>query len=164
MYNRRVSKSDPRLEACGDVDELNAALGLARAVASQPLLRDRLAGVQKDLILLMGELSICPEDLPRYIQDGFRIVSAEMTAQLDSWARLLESETPPFKGFVTPGRNLRSATLDTARTVCRRAERRVCALHESGQLANGEIIVFLNRLSDVLWLLARSAEGTEPAP
>jgi cob(I)alamin adenosyltransferase len=159
MYNRRLSKADPRIEACGSVDELNAALGMARAASAQPLLRQRLAGVQKDLVLLMGELAICPQDLARYVKDGFSVVTPEMTANLERWALELESQLPPFKGFAIAGQNLASATLDAARTVCRRAERRVCTLQESGQLANGQIIVFLNRLSDTLWLLARSAEG-----
>ena len=159
MYNRRVAKCHPRVEACGAVDELNAALGLARASARHPFVNDRLLAMQKALVTLMGELATQPDDLPRYDRDGFAVVAPEMTAQLDRMVGEIEPQTASRKDWATPGANLSSATLDLARTTCRRAERRVCALQEINQLRNGEILVFLNRLSDALWLLARWAEG-----
>jgi len=158
MYNRRVSKCHPRVEAYGAVDELNAALGLARASAPSPSQNSRLEGIQKDLVILMGELATQAEDLPRYIKDGFSVVTGDLTAKLDLIVREIEARKVSFKGWATPGANLAAATLDVARTACRRAERRVCALHEAGQLQNVEIIVYLNRLSDALWLMAREAE------
>jgi cob(I)alamin adenosyltransferase len=154
MYNRRVSKCHPRVEAYGAVDELNAALGLARASAAN----SRLEGIQKDLVILMGELATQAEDLPRYAKDGFSVVTGELTAKLDLIVGEIEAQKVSFKDWATPGANLAAATLDVARTACRRAERRVCALHEAGQLHNMEIIVYLNRLSDALWLMARAAE------
>ncbi len=159
MYNRRVAKSHPRVEAYGVVDELNAAVGLARASAQHDFVRQNLLAVQKDLIVLMGELATAVEDLPRFIADGYSPVTAEMTARLDGVTREIESSGVAFKGWATPGETLPAATLDVARTICRRAERRVCALHESRQLKNPEVIVYLNRLSDLLWLLARWAEA-----
>ena len=81
-----------------------------------------------------------------------------MTAKLDQLAGQIESQNISFKGWATPGATLGSAALDVARTSCRRAERRVCALHEAGQLQNSDIIIYLNRLSDALWLLARWVE------
>jgi len=158
MYNRRVSKCHPRVEAYGAVDELNAALGLARASAPDPAQNARLASIQKDLVLVMGELATQIEDLPRYVKDGYAVVTGELTAKLDLMVREIEARKISFSGWATPGANLAAATLDVARTACRRAERRVCALQEAGQLPNGEIIVYLNRLSDALWLLAREAE------
>jgi cob(I)alamin adenosyltransferase len=158
MYNRRVSKCHARVEAYGAVDELNAALGLARASAPNPALNSRLEGIQKDLVILMGELATQVEDLPRYVKDGFSVVTGDLTAKLDLIAHEIEAQKVSFRGWATPGANLAAATLDVARTTCRRAERRVCALHETGQLQNGEIIVYLNRLADVLWLMARQAE------
>jgi cob(I)alamin adenosyltransferase len=163
MYNRRVSKCHPRVEAYGAVDELNAALGLARASAPNPAQNSRLEGIQKDLVILMGELATQVEDLPRYIKDGFAVVAGELTAKLDIMVREIEARNISFHGWATPGANLAAAALDVARTTCRRAERRVCALQESGQLQNGEIIIYLNRLSDALWLMAREAESTGPA-
>src|SRR5436305_12652251 len=73
MYNRRVSKSHPRVEAYGAVDEINAAIGLARATAEHDFVRENLFAIQKDLVILMGELATLPEDLPRYVKDGFTL-------------------------------------------------------------------------------------------
>jgi cob(I)alamin adenosyltransferase len=160
MYNRRVSKCHPRVEAYGAVDELNAALGLARASSAQAAQNSRLEGIQKDLVILMGELATQAEDLPRYVKDGYSVVTGDLTARLDFIVKEIEAQKVSFKGWATPGANLAAATLDVARTACRRAERRVCALQEAGQLQNGEIIVYLNRLSDALWLMARQAEQT----
>ena len=158
MYGRRVSKNHPRVEACGAVDELNAALGLARATATDEFVVRNLPAIQKDLIVLMGELGVLPEDLPRYVRDGYSLVTPAMTAPLDTLVKEIESQNVTFKGWATPGATLHSAALDVARTVCRRAERRVCALKEFGGLVNAEIVIYLNRLSDLLWLFARWVE------
>jgi cob(I)alamin adenosyltransferase len=158
MYNRRVPKCHARVEAGGSVDELNAAIGLARATAEQEFVRSHLLAVQKDLVVLMGELATLAEDLPRYLKDGFKLVTAEMTVKLDELVKHIESQSISFKGWATPGATVNAAALDVARTACRRAERRLCALQEAKQLENPEIIIYLNRLSDALWLLARWVE------
>lgn len=158
MYGRRVCKCHPRVEAYGCVDELNAALGLARAAAEHDFVRRNLLLIQKDLVILMGELATAVEDLPRYVKDGFSLVTSQMTHKLDSLVGEIETGKGSFKGWATPGDNPASAALDLARTVCRRAERRVCALQQTDQQHNSEIIVYLNRLADLLWLLARWAE------
>jgi cob(I)alamin adenosyltransferase len=158
MYNRRVPKNHPRVEAYGTVDELNAALGLARATAEHDFVRENILVVQKDLIVLMGELCVQPEDLNRYVADGYFLVTAEMTAKLDALVKEIEAQNISFKGWATPGNSTGSAALDVARTVCRRAERRVCELKFTGELRNQEIILYLNRLSDLLWLFARWTE------
>ena len=161
MYNRRVPKSHPRVEAYGSVDELNAAIGLARASAREVFVRDHLLAIQGDLVILMGELATLPEDLPRYIKDGYKLVTGELTAKLDRLVQAIESQEVSFKGWATPGATVNSAALDVARTACRRAERRACALQEAQQLENAEIIRYINRLSDALWLLARWVETQE---
>jgi cob(I)alamin adenosyltransferase len=158
MYNRRVSKCHPRVEAYGCVDELNAALGLVRATAQQDFVRDNIGVVQKDLIVLMGELATAVDDLPRYVSDGFSLVTTDSTAKLDKLTQELEAQNISYHGWAMPGASVHSAALDLARTTCRRAERRVCALQEAGQLQNSEIIVYLNRLADLLWLFARWVE------
>ena len=158
MYNRRVSKSDPRVAAYGCVDELNAALGLARAFASNGEVRGQVLAIQKDLVVVMGELATQPDDLARYVADGFQQVSKEMVQKLDRMAAELEGRGMVFKGWVMPGKTPAGAGLDLARTTCRRAERHACSLQAGGQLGNPEIIVFLNRLADVLWLMARWEE------
>jgi len=157
MYGRRVPKHHPRVEAYGAVDELNAALGLARATADQDLVRENLLRIQNDLIALMGELATAPEDLPRYLKDGFVQLTPDKTTKLDDLVAQIEPKIS-LKDWAMPGDTLHGAALDSARVTCRRAERRVCALQEAGQLGNPEIIIYLNRLADLLWLLARWVE------
>jgi cob(I)alamin adenosyltransferase len=158
MYGRRVSKCHPRVEAYGCVDELNAALGLARATAEHEFICEHLLVFQKDLVTLMGELATAVEDLPRYVKDGYTLVTSQLTHKLDAVVKEIEAQSVSFKGWATPGATTNSAALDVARTVCRRAERRVCALQEADQLQNSEIIIYLNRLADLLWLMARWVE------
>ena len=163
MFGRRVAKNHPRVEAYGTVDELNAALGLARATAEHDFVRTNLVAIQKDLVILMGELAVANEDLERYVKGGFLLVTPAMTAKLDALVKEIESQNISFQGWATPGATQNSAALDVARTVCRRAERRVCDLQTAGEMKNDELIIFLNRLSDLLWLFARWAE-TKSAP
>jgi cob(I)alamin adenosyltransferase len=158
MFNRPVSKCDPRVEAFGSVDELSAALGLARASTSQDFVGEKLVLIQQDLITLMGELATAEADLARFDQGGFKRLKSDATVRLEHWVAELESQSHKFKGWALPGANVSSATLEVARTTCRRAERRICALREAGQPSNAEILMYLNRLGDLLWLLARWAE------
>jgi cob(I)alamin adenosyltransferase len=159
MYGRRVMKCHGRVEAYGTVDELNAALGLARALARPGPLNEKLLSFQKDLVVLMGELSVAAEDMARYLKDGYAIVTSTMALELERQIQELESGEVASKGWAMPGASVLSAALDVARTVCRRAERHVCALQQEGQLRDVEVIIYLNRLSDLLWLLARRAEA-----
>ena len=158
MYGRRVPKTHPRVEAYGTVDELNAALGLARASSSADFVRTNLLAIQQDLVILMGELAVAAEDLPRYLKDGYSAVTPSMTQKLDALVKEIESQKISFKGWATPGGTLNAATFDVARTTARRAERRVCDLKELGEPVNPETIIYLNRLSDLLWLFARWVE------
>lgn len=155
MYGRRVSKSDPRVEGYGAVDELNAALGLARALSKNPFASEQILAVQKDLIVVMGELATAFEDRDRYLKDGFKMTSAEMVDRLGSIIADLEKDKSLYpKDWVIPGGTPGSAGLDLARTAARHAERRVAGLKE----LNPEIVRYLNRLSDFCWVLARYAE------
>ena len=106
----------------------------------------------------MGELATLSEDLPRYASDGFTVVDSAMYAPLEEWIKAVEAQKVSFRGWATPGANPAAATLDVARTVCRRAERRVQDLAESADVQNPHILIYLNRLSDCLWLFARLAE------
>lgn len=158
LYGRRVPKNHPRVEACGTLDELNSALGLARATATEAFVGENLFWIQKSLVNVMGEVGVLTEDLPRYVNDGHARVTPGLTAKLDALAKEIESQNISFKGWATPGATHNSAALDLARSICRRAERRVFDLQAAGELPNAEILIFLNRLSDLLWLLARRAE------
>lgn len=163
MYGRRVPKTDARVAAYGCVDELNAALGLARATAVDPFLKEQIHAVQNDLITVMGELATPPADLDRYQKDGFQLTSVAMVDRLTSAVDDLEkNKLGELKGWALPGNSLNGAALDLARTVCRRAERQVAALMTDAAGFNGEILRYLNRLSDLCWLMARYAEkGTQ---
>lgn len=163
MYGRRVAKSDFRIAAYGAVDELNAALGLGRAAAAQerPATGDAVAAIQKDLIALMGELATAPGDLDRYEKDGHPRITDSQVEALHDRLRTIEGRGLKFKGWAMPGAggSPLAAALDFARTVCRRAEREVVDLAESEEDFNEAIIRYLNRLSDLLWLMAREVEA-----
>ena len=159
MYNRRVSKCDPRVEAYGNVDELNSSLGLARALTRHPFVHENIFAIQKSLVTVMGELATRVEDLDRYAKDGYPLVTGELVKNLDVLVVEIEAQKISFKGWATPGATPDAAALDVARTTCRRAERSVCALQQADQLRNPEIIIYLNRLSDLLWLFARWVES-----
>ena len=161
MYGRRVSKTDPRVEAYGSVDELSAALGLARALSKDEFVSEQILATQKDLIIVMGELATAPEDSDRYVKDGFHLTSAAMVERVTATITELEKDESLYpKDWVMPGSNAVSAALDLARTTCRRAERRVAALEE----LNPEILRYLNRLSDMCWILGRYCEKRIKAP
>lgn len=166
MFGRRLPKTDIRVAAYGGVDELNGALGPARIHALQEdqiEIAEEIGAIQRMLVTVMGELATEPADLEKYQKAGHRLVDAEMVGALDAIVARIENEKAlTFKGWVMPGEcgSLAGAHLDHARTVARRAERDVLDLAEAE--ANGEFnkcaIQFLNRLSDVLWLLARVVE------
>ncbi len=156
MYGRRLPKDNPRSEAYGAVDEMTAALGLARANCKDKFVVDQIFAVQKELINVMGELSTLPEDRSRYAKDGFQVVDSQMVDRIHGVIADLEKDKSLFpKDWVIPGADPVSAALDLARTICRRAERHVASLKDP----NPEILRYLNRLSDWCWILARFCEA-----
>jgi cob(I)alamin adenosyltransferase len=162
MYGRRVPKDDPRVDAYGCVDEVNAALGFSRALSQNQFICDQILAVQKDLIVVMGELATVPEDRQRYVAEGFQLTSRSMVERLTGVIVDLEKDPSLYpKDWVIPGGNPPSAALDLARTTCRRAERRVATLVEEKKDFNPEILRYLNRLSDLCWVLARYTEKTD---
>ena len=159
MYGRRLSKSDPRVEAYGCVDELSAALGLARSIATDEFLADQILGAQKELIVVMGELATASSDHERYAKDGFHLTTTEMVDRITSVVFDLEKDKSLYpKDWVIPGGTTISAALDFARTTCRRAERQIAAFSAVEKDFNPEILRYLNRLSDLCWILGRYAE------
>ena len=150
----RVPKSHPRVEAYGEVDELNACIGLARAIEMMPRVDEVLVPLQRDLFAI-GALLATPDrdkmkkQLEKASIDDRRI--AELEHAIDDGDRELE----PLKSFILPGGTPKAAALHVARTVCRRAERRVIALHDAA--IPPIVVVYLNRLSDLLFTLARVA-------
>ncbi|MGJ8726743.1 MAG: cob(I)yrinic acid a,c-diamide adenosyltransferase [Roseibacillus sp.] len=158
LYGKRISKTDLRVETLGAIDELNTVLGLVRCHGSESL-GEELDWLQEKLVGLMGELALLPEDLERYERDGMpRVLEADV-AKLEKRAKAIEDEGVDFKGWARPGAagSLPAAFLDQARTVARRGERRVLELSATNPLP--VVTLFLNRVSDYLWLLARREEG-----
>jgi cob(I)alamin adenosyltransferase len=162
LFGKRTSKNHPRIHALGAVDELNAGLGLLRVHARQPLTAELCAQVQQWLIGLMGELATPPGDEARYQQSIKQVVTPEQVAWLDEKVAFLEANGAlKFEGWALPGAagSLSAAHADMARTLCRRAERHLVDLEQTGDaVPNPEALRLLNRLSDTLWLVARWEE------
>jgi cob(I)alamin adenosyltransferase len=167
----RISKDDLRAEAYGTIDETVAALGLARA---QLGLKDRLGvlspgfgdlpelllRLQRELFVAGAELATNPDAWDR-LEDGRTRVSAEMVAGIDSVLRDLEGHIEMPHEFVVPGETPTSAAVELARTTLRRAERRAVTLGREGLIPGPHLLPYLNRLADLLWVIARAAEQAE---
>ncbi|HKB89341.1 MAG TPA: cob(I)yrinic acid a,c-diamide adenosyltransferase [Opitutaceae bacterium] len=158
LYGQRVPKDHPQVEALGAFDELNAAIGFAKAHCPLPTRRTELEQYQKDLVALMGELACAESDAEKYLQSKFAKIGETELARADAGVAELEAKGLKFDGWATPGANPYSAALDVARTVARRAERRLVALPSQGRTVRPIVGQFVNRLSDLFWLLAREAE------
>lgn len=161
LYGQRVPKDHPQIEAVGALDELNAALGFAKA--TQPAGRDgaELARIQQELVAFMGEIACAETDAARYADAKFSKLDEPALARLDAAISAIEARQPKFDGWATPGANLHAAALDLARTAARRAERRIVGLSAHGKTVRPLLLRYLNRVSDMLWLLAREAESAK---
>lgn len=159
LFGRRVSKTCQRIEVLGAVDELNAALGLARAAGMKREVEEVIDRVQELLVALMGQFACLPGDEDRYAKAGFSAVEDEDLAWLETTAKDYEARGIDFKGWARPGvdHSLARASTDFARATARRAERAVLILHESGEEVPQILRLFFNRMSDLLWILARAA-------
>ena len=151
----RTPKNDPRVEAYGDVDELNAALGLARASELMPRIDEVLVPIQRDLFAIGALLATPDRDKMKQQLEKARIDDARI-AELEHAIDDGDAELEPLKAFIIPGGTPKAAALHLARTVCRRAERRVVALRSTVEVP-AVVVVYLNRLSDLLFTLARVA-------
>ena len=152
----RVGKDHPRVEAYGDVDELNAALGLARSIELMPRIDEVLVPLQKDLFAI-GAILATP-DLARMREQLVKArIDDERIAELERAIAAGEAELEPLKAFIIPGGTPKSAALHVARTVCRRAERKVVHLRHDVPEIPTLVVRYLNRLSDLLFVLARVA-------
>ncbi|ADU50247.1 ATP:cob(I)alamin adenosyltransferase [Thermaerobacter marianensis DSM 12885] len=149
----RVPKSHPRVEAYGAVDELNAMLGLAAAYLDGEEPAALLRELQQDCFLLGADLAAPPGPARRQ-ETGLPQVTAQRVQALEAWIDRLDAELPPLRQFILPGGTVAASALHVARTVARRAERRVAALAAQEEV-NPVILQYLNRLSDLLFVLAR---------
>lgn len=159
---QRVAKNHPRVSAYGDVDELNAHLGACAPLCQDSAFRADIERLQHELFVLGGDLATPPEEGPAVGSRKVPRVSEGMAAALESMIDRYESEVPALTAFILPGGTLLGAGLHVARTVCRRAERAVIAA-AGRESINPECIVYLNRLSDLLFTMARAANHREGA-
>lgn len=144
----RVAKEDLRMEALGAVDEAGAALGLARAHARSAESAGLILQVQRDLYGLMGEMAATPENAAR-----FRVIDAKKVAWLEAQTDAIAAQVEIPREFIVPGDTAQGAFLDLARTIVRRAERRVSDLLHRGDIQNPELLRYLNRLSSLCFVL-----------
>jgi len=160
----RVSKADELVDAYGDVDEAVALLGVARSGAVDPQVADLLLRLQRDLFVVGADLAANPQRRDR-LTARISLVTAEMIAGLEEVIDRLVAERPLRPVFVVPGTTATGAAIDHARTVARRAERHVVRAQGLGHLVSLDALRYLNRLSDLLFVLARHAAGDldEPA-
>lgn len=151
----RVPKTHPRIVASGDIDELNAILALARTKCGKPV-REVLDGIHKDLWLVMGELAT-----PKGVKPVGDVVPESRPGEFEKTIDRFTDMLPPLAGFVVPGNTEAAAMLHVARTVCRRAERSVLRLRET-ETIRSTVVTYLNRLSDLLFTLARAEDHERP--
>jgi cob(I)alamin adenosyltransferase len=159
LYGQRVPKDHPQIEAVGTLDELNVALGAAKALTTSAPARELAGAIQAVLIALMGEMACAEADAARYAQSAFAQVTDGDLNRLDVAVATLEARGLRFDGWAAPGANPPAAAWDQARVAARRAERRLVGLPAQGRSVRPLLRHYLNRLSDLLWLLAREAEA-----
>jgi cob(I)alamin adenosyltransferase len=165
LYGGRIAKDDLRVDAYGAVDEGVAALGVARVAlreAGLAELAELILRYQRELFVVGAELATNPTAVDR-LQDAVTRVSEGMVSVVESDLALWEGRMEMPREFVVPGETAASAALEVARTVVRRAERRIVTLNRASEIDSPWIIPYVNRLADLLWVLARAAEQAEQA-
>ncbi len=154
LYGGRVDKSGPRTEAYGTTDEAVAALGMARVFIADSLLADLVLRLQRDLFVVGAELATATENSHK-LRPGTTKVTAEMVDGLEEVIDDYVARIRMPEEFIVPGESRGSSFLDFARTVIRRAERQTVAMDRAGLLSDGEVVRYLNRLADLVFVLAR---------
>lgn len=144
----RLPKNAPRMEAIGDLDEATAALGMARAACQHPQTAEILMAIQRDLYNLMSEIAATPENAAR-----FRKITVQQVIWLEEWTDTISLQVSLPKDFILPGDSLPGASLAMARTIVRRAERRVAGLLHQAEIENPQLLRYLNRLSSLCFVL-----------
>ena len=161
LYGGRVSKDDDRVQACGACDEAVSALGLARSLCEDEDVRNAIAAVQHDLFKVGAELAT-DVNSRHLLEEHFVPVTPEMTEQLEARIDDLQARTELPRAFIVPGASPGSSALDLARSFVRRTERLVVGLERLGMLGNPEVLRYLNRLADYLFMLGRHEDRSLP--
>ena len=161
LYGGRVAKDDPRCEAYGCVDEAVSTMGFARALCADERVKRVLLTTQRELFTVGAELATDPDDYDKLLKH-FDVTRPEMVDRLESIIDEMNAELRLPRAFIVPGASAGSAALDLARSTLRRAERRVVALHRSRPSPNTAVLRYLNRLADLLFVLARYEDRALP--
>jgi cob(I)alamin adenosyltransferase len=164
LHGQRVGKDHPQIEAVGAFDALNVEIGAARLGTAAPATREFLLLIQGSLVALMGEIACAEENAAAHATSKFARLSEGDLARLDALVASLEARNMALGGWATPGANPGALAFDRARVAARTAERRLAALHGAGRSVRPLLLQWTNRLSDVLWLLAREAEAPASPP
>ncbi|TWP35820.1 cob(I)yrinic acid a,c-diamide adenosyltransferase [Leekyejoonella antrihumi] len=163
LFGGRVSKADPLISILGDLDETVAVLGMARASTTDDTLSGQILDVQRDLFVVAADLAANPHTRDRLVPD-VSLVTAAMTARIERLIDELIAQRPLRPAFVVPGANPTSAALDVSRTIARRAERALVGYQtgpDTTQSSSAHALTYLNRVSDLLYVLARHAAGDQ---
>ena len=161
LFGGRVSKADPRCQAYGATDEAVSAMGLARAMSQDERVRHILLQVQREMFTVGAELATSAERY-EHLTANFDVVTAEMVDRLERFIDEMAGQVELPPAFIIPGASAASAALDLARSLLRTGERRVVELHQQQMLVNPEVLRYINRLSDLLFMLARFEDRALP--
>jgi cob(I)alamin adenosyltransferase len=158
LFGCRVAKDSLRCEAYGTLDEAASCLGIARNMVTKEKTRGVILRIQKELFIVGAELATEAKNYEKFTKK-YTVVTEEMSFQIEEIINELEAETSLPESFIIPGTNSGSALLDLSRSIIRRAERRVVTLKRHKQISNDAILHYLNRLADLLYVLARYEEN-----
>ena len=161
LFGGRISKSDPRAEAYGEVDTSVSAMGLARALSKDDFIKTTLLKIQREMFTVGSELATSP-DKWNSLRSKYAVVTADMVSNLEEIIDRLQGDIEMPPEFIVPGGSPGSSALDLARSMVRTAERRVVALSETGEIKNREVLRYLNRVSDLLFIMARYEDRDKP--
>ena len=161
LFGGRVSKTDPRCEAYGATDQAVSAMGLARALSQDARVKEILLELGREMFTVGAELATDPDQY-NHLTKNFAVVTADMVSRLETLIDELNDQIDLPSAFIIPGASAGSGALDLARGLLRTSERRVVALQEQGKLANPEVLRYLNRLGDLLFILARYEDRELP--
>ena len=162
LFGGRVSKPHPRCEAYGEADNAVSAMGLARALSNDPRVKEIILQTQREMFTVESELATDADNY-HHFTDTFHAITAENVTRLEELIDELKAEVELPPKFIIPGASPASGALDLARSALRTAERRIVALDEKGMLVNREVLHYVNRLSDLLFILARYEDRELPA-
>ena len=161
LFGGRVSKAEPRVEAYGATDTAVSAMGLARSLCQDPWVKKVLLEVQREMFTVGAELATDPAQY-HHLEKHFSAVTFEMTDRLEGYIDEIDKQIDLPRAFIVPGASAGSGALDLARSLLRTSERRVAQLNEDGLIPNPEVLRYLNRLSDLLFMLARFEDRELP--